>query len=182
MPIQTTSIPGLLVVRWCEHEDERGFFRQTYQVSEISAALNRPVSFLQGNHSRSRARTLRGFHAELWDKFVYVPRGTALCAVADIRHGSKTFGRSEVFLLGDPPGQRIRLFISRGLCNAFYCHTEVDYINEVSQEFDPVNRTGVIWNDPDLAISWPDANPILSPSDASLPTLREFSARNAAAG
>jgi dTDP-4-dehydrorhamnose 3,5-epimerase len=174
MPVTRTTIEGLLVVRWTHHEDERGFFRQTYQTSEIAAVLQREVRFLQANHSRSRARVLRGFHAEEWDKCIYVARGTATCVVADIRRGSKTFGKTQTFVLGDPPGERVRLFISKGLCNAFYCHTEVDYFNEVSEEFDPSRRAGIIWNDPDLAVSWPDPDPIISESDAHLPTLRSF--------
>ncbi len=178
MPVQTTSLSGLLVVRWPYHEDNRGFFRQTYQTAEISSLLKREIRFAQGNHSRSAPRVLRGFHAEPWDKCVYVVRGTATCVVADLRPGSPTFGRTESFLIGDTPGERIRLFISEGLCNAAYCHTEVDYLNEVSREFDPTNRSGVIWNDPDLAVAWPDPDPILSPVDASLPTLKEFLARH----
>jgi len=176
MPAQTTSIPGLLVLRWPCHGDERGFFRQTYQTAEIATVLQREIYFAQGNHSRSHPRVLRGFHAEPWDKCVHVVRGTATCVVADIRPGSPTFGRTESFLVGDSPGEQIRLFISEGLCNAVYCHTEVDYLNEVSREFDPSNRSGVIWNDPDLAVEWPDSEPILSPVDAGLPSLRDFCA------
>lgn len=177
MPVEATSIPGLLAIRWPEMEDARGFFRQTYQLAEVAAVLGRDVRIMQGNHSRSRARVLRGFHAEPWDKCVYVGRGTATCVVADIQASSPTFGRTESFLLGDPPGERVRLFISKGLCNAFYCHTEVDYLNEVSEEFDPSQRSGIVWNDPDLGVSWPDAEPIVSATDAALPKLREFCRR-----
>jgi dTDP-4-dehydrorhamnose 3,5-epimerase len=177
MPVLTTTLPGLLVLRWPDHEDGRGFFRQTYQTAEIASALQRDVRFVQGNHSRSAPRVLRGFHAEQWDKCVYVTRGIATCVVADIRPASPTFGRTESFLVGDAPGGRMRLFISEGLCNAVYCHTEVDYLNEVSREFEPTNRYGVIWNDPDLAVAWPDSEPLLSPVDASLPTLKEFLAQ-----
>ena len=176
MPVEMSSISGLLIVRWPDHKDRRGFFRQTYQAREIAAVLQHEVRFLQGNHSRSHARVLRGFHAEAWDKCVYVARGTATCVVADIRRDSPTFGRTASFVLGDPPGERLRLFISVGLCNAVYCHTEVDYLNEVSQEFDPSNRAGIVWNDPDLAVVWPDPAPILSAADTNLPTLRAFCA------
>lgn len=176
MPVEKTFIVGLLMIRWPELEDGRGFFRQTYQRREIAGVLRREVRFSQGNHSRSRARVLRGFHAEAWDKCVYVARGTATCVVADIRRDSPTFGRTESFVLGDPPGERIRLFISKGLCNAVYCHTEVDYLNEVSEEFDSSKRSGIIWNDPDLAVAWPDSEPILSETDAALPTLRAYCA------
>jgi len=174
MPVTKTAIGGVLVIRWPDFGDGRGVFRQTYQTREMAAVLQREVRFLQGNHSRSRARVLRGFHAEEWDKCIYVARGTATCVVADIRRGSKTFGQTQSFVLGDSPGERVRLFISKGLCNAFYCHTEVDYLNEVSEEFDPSRRAGIIWNDPDLAVSWPDPDPIISEPDAQLPTLRSF--------
>jgi len=156
MPVSRTAIEGLLVVRSPDHEDNRGFFKQTYQTSEIAAVLQREVCFLQGNHSRSRAGVLRGFHVEEWDKCIYVARGTATCVVADIRRGSKTFGQTQTFVLGDPPGERVRLFTSKGLCNAFYCHTKVDYLNEVSEEFDPSRRPRIIWSDPDLPVSRPD--------------------------
>lgn len=174
MPVSTTSIAGLLVVRSPDHRDDRGFFRQTYQVREIAESLHRDVRLVQGNHSRSHARVLRGFHLEAWDKCVYVARGTATCVIADVRPGSVTFGQTASFALGDPPGERVRLFIAEGLCNAVYCHTEVDYLNEVSHEFDPSLRGGIIWNDPDLDVRWPDADPILSAADAALPTLRSF--------
>jgi len=32
---------------------------------------------------------------------------------------------------------------------------------------------GILWNDPDIGIRWPIAEPILSPKDAQLPRLRE---------
>lgn len=176
MPVITTPIEGLLVIRSPEHRDDRGFFRQTYQIREIAETLKRDVRLLQGNHSRSHARVLRGFHAEAWDKCVYVARGCATCVIADVREGSPTFAQTASFMIGDPPGERVRLFICAGLCNAVYCHTEVDYLNEVSYEFDASRRSGVIWNDPDLAVAWPDATPILSAADAALPTLRSFRA------
>lgn len=174
MPIEPTAIEGLLVVRWDTHGDDRGFFRQTYQLGELEAALGRPVAFLQGNHSRSAAGVLRGFHAEPWDKLVYVARGTAFCAIADLRPDSPTFGEVATFTLGDPPGERVRLFVSEGLGNAFCTLTEVDYLYDVSQEWRPgVDKRAVAWNDPDLAVHWPVADPVLSDEDRATPTLRQ---------
>jgi dTDP-4-dehydrorhamnose 3,5-epimerase len=172
MAIEATSIAGVFVISSDEHHDGRGFFRQSYQVPELTLALGRPIQFLQGNHSRSHATVLRGFHAEPWDKCIYVTRGTAICVVADIRPHSKTFGQSLMFILGDPPGRRIRLFVAEGLCNAFYCETEVDYLNEVSAIFTPQGRGGVAWNDPYLNVAWPNKNPVISDFDANLPKLQ----------
>lgn len=174
MPVETTAIQGVYVVRWERHEDERGFFRQTYQFGELSAALGRDLRMRQGNHSRSHAGVLRGFHVEPWDKLIYVPRGLATCVVADVRPESPTFAHTLQFLLGDDPGSLDRVFISRGLANAFYSHRTTDYLNDVSEEFDPAHRHGVAWNDPHLAVAWPHAAPVLSAVDAGHPTLKQL--------
>ncbi len=178
MSIEETPIAGLHVVRQPTHGDERGFFRQTYQRSELTEALGRMPTFAQGNHSRSDPGVLRGFHAEPWDKFVYVARGTAFCAVADIRADSPTCGEVATFLLGDEPGERVRLFVSEGLANAFCTLTEVDYLYDVGAEWRPdVPKRAVAWDDPDLAVAWPVAEPIVSDADRANPTLAELLGR-----
>ena len=171
MPVAATSISGLFVVDSAMHVDGRGFFRESYRLSELQQAVGRPVSFSQANHSRSAAGVLRGFHVEPWDKLVYVVRGTALCVVADVRPESPTFGTSLSFLLGDQPGERRRLFIAEGLGNAFQALVETDYVNEVSREFETSGRNGIAWDDPTLAVEWPIVPPILSAIDAAQPRL-----------
>jgi dTDP-4-dehydrorhamnose 3,5-epimerase len=172
--VSPTSIDGLFVVDSPVLEDERGFFRESFRLDELSDAVGRPVSFRQNNHSRSSAGVLRGFHVEPWDKLVYVVRGLALCVVADPRPQSATFGRFESFLLGDSPGHRRRLFVARGLANAFQAMAETDYVNEVSEVFDPTDRRGFAWNDPRIGAEWPISAPILSAADRALPTLDEL--------
>ncbi len=177
MSVETTPIAGLLVVRWDTHGDDRGFFRQTYQAQELTEALGRPPVFSQGNHSRSEPGVLRGFHAEPWDKLVYVVRGTAMAAIADIRPDSPTFGQAYTHHLGDEPGERVRLFIPEGLANSFCTYGEqtVDYLYDVSDVWRPgIDKPAVMWNDPDLAVEWPISDPVLSDADAANPTLREL--------
>jgi dTDP-4-dehydrorhamnose 3,5-epimerase len=178
VPVETTSIAGLLVVRWDTHGDDRGFFRQTYQVRELAEALGREPVLRQGNHSRSQPGVLRGFHAEPWDKLVYVVRGNAMAAVADIRPDSPTFGEVASFRLGDPPdGERIRLFIAEGLANSFctYGDEPVDYVYDVSDYWRPdLDKPSVAWDDPHLAVEWPVPGPTLSDADRANPTLRDL--------
>ncbi|MCC5949730.1 MAG: dTDP-4-dehydrorhamnose 3,5-epimerase family protein [Nitriliruptoraceae bacterium] len=174
MAVERTAIEGLLVVRWDTHGDERGFFRQTYQRSELAAVLGREPVFAQGNHSRSAAGVLRGFHAEPWDKFVYVARGTAFCAVVDLRVDSPTVGEVATFRLGDAPGERVRLFLSEGLGNAFLALSEVDYLYDVGAEYRPgVDKRAVAWDDPELGVDWPVESPIVSDADRANPSFAE---------
>ena len=178
MPVERTDIDGLLVVRWDTHGDDRGFFRQTYQAEEIAAELGRRPVFAQGNHARSAPGVLRGFHAEPWDKLVYVVRGVAMAAIADIRPDSPTFGEARTFTLGDPPqGERIRLFVAEGLANSYCTFGEqpVDYLYDVSDVWRPgIEKPAVAWDDPDLAVEWPVTAPVLSDADQANPTLREL--------
>ncbi|WP_235871850.1 dTDP-4-dehydrorhamnose 3,5-epimerase family protein [Pelagimonas phthalicica] len=152
-------------------EDNRGFFTESYRADWIEEALGRPYRFAQGNHSRSSAGTLRGFRMEPWDKLVTVAHGTAMIVVVDPRPDSPTFRQHWSGLIGDEPGKRARVVISKGLANAFYCLTEVDYINEVSETFVSQVRKGFAWNDPGLAINWPTETPTLSEADSNLPSL-----------
>jgi dTDP-4-dehydrorhamnose 3,5-epimerase len=181
MPVERTPIDGLLIVRWDTHGDDRGFFRQTYQTSELAAELGVAPTFRQGNHSRSGPGVLRGFHAEPWDKLVYVVRGRAFCAVADIRPGSATFGEVATFVLGDPAseggrsGERIRLYLAEGLANSFLTLEDTDYLYDVTDEFRPgLPKPSVAWDDPDLAVDWPISAPVLSAADLKNPTLRDL--------
>jgi len=175
--IEATAIDGLLVVRWPTYADDRGFFRQTYQLPELAEALGRTPEFVQGNHARSRPGVLRGFHAEPWDKLVQVSRGTVLAAVADIRPDSGTFGTAVSIPLGDDPGERMRLFVSAGLANAYcaYGDGDADYLYEVTALYDGVRtHPTVAWDDPDLGVRWPVDAPIVSDADRGNPTLREL--------
>jgi dTDP-4-dehydrorhamnose 3,5-epimerase len=175
MGVERTAIDGLLVVSAPTLEDERGFFRQTYVRSELEAVLGRPFEARQANHSRTLPRVLRGFHAEPWDKLVHVVRGTAFCALADIRPDSPTFGEVATFTLGDAPGERVRLFVPAGVANSFYALTECDYLYDVTEEWRPgVAKPAVAWDDPDLAVAWPDAAPLLSDADRVNPRLADL--------
>ncbi len=172
--LRSTRISGLYSVEPIVLEDDRGFFLETYRSSVLSTAESISHRFAQGNHSRSAPGVLRGFHTEGWSKLIYASRGTAFIAVADTRPESPTFSAVETFLIGDPPGERLRIMVSEGLSNAFYAVTDVDYINDVSGEYDPSKRAGVAWDDPDLAVDWPNQMPILSAADKDWPTLREL--------
>src|SRR5713226_3175752 len=95
--------PGLLSGVWVFERptfvDNRGFFREAFRLDEVEAAVKRPLRFVQMNHSRSSRDTLRGLHAENWDKLVYVSAGAVFTALADLRPDSPTFGQVDTYRL-----------------------------------------------------------------------------------
>ena len=128
---------------------------------------------VQENHSRSRRGTLRGLHFENWEKLVYVSRGEVFTAVADVRAESPTFGEVETFQLGE--SSRLKLYLPAAVAHGFcVVSDEADYIYQVSKYWDGAPTPGVAWNDPDLAVTWPVADPIISEKDQGNPTMREL--------
>jgi dTDP-4-dehydrorhamnose 3,5-epimerase len=82
------------------------------------------------------------------------------------------------FLLGDEPGERVWLFVSEGLANAFCTVTGLDYLYDVGAELRPgALKRNVAWDDPDLDDQWPVADPVVSEADRSNPTLAELLGR-----
>lgn len=49
-----------------------------------------------------------------------------------------------------------------------------EVIYKADNVYAPDYERGLIWNDPDVHIIWPNDKPILSPKDRELPTLREL--------
>ncbi len=169
--------PGLLAGVWVFERrafaDNRGFFREAFRLDEVEAAVKRPLHFVQMNHSRSSRNTLRGLHAENWDKLVYVSAGEVFTALADVRPDFSTFGQVETFRF--TPQSPLAVFIPAGVAHG-YCvlSEEADYLYQVTAYYDGSDRRAIAWNDPDLAVPWPVHEPILSERDLQAPRLREL--------
>lgn len=161
-------LDGCLVLPHDEKVDERGFFKYVFQSKDFSsspaASDFRPR---QVNHSFSSKSVLRGIHREPWSKYVYVPSGRAIICVVNLDPQSHQFGAYMLRTVGDFRGGREGVFLPEKFGNAFYCLEDTHYLNFVSEEFVPHGRTGFLWNDPFLDVSWDlPGTPILSLQDS----------------
>jgi dTDP-4-dehydrorhamnose 3,5-epimerase len=170
-----TSLPGVLIVEPAVHRDERGFFLETWHQDKYAAAgIHGP--FVQDNHSHSARHTLRGLHAQIrrpQGKLVRAVQGAMFDVAVDIRPSSPSFGRwFGVELSGDNLRQ---LFIPPGFAHGFcVLSDEVDVEYKCTDVYDPGGEITVRWDDPEIGIAWPVAQPLLSPRDAAAPRLREL--------
>lgn len=152
--------------------DDRGFFREVERRCDVEQALGQPLPHAQWNHSRSRRGTLRGIHVAAWSKCVYVVRGSAQIVIVDARPSEPTFGQHRSYLLGER--QRQALWLPPGVGNSFLSLSPwVDFMYSVDATWYPDGEYGIAWDDPDLAIAWRVAAPLLSERDQHNPTLRE---------
>ena len=162
-----TSLPGVYELRPQICRDARGFFMETYNRAEF-AKLGIPEMFVQDNHSRSVKHTLRGLHYQMHHpqaKLCRVVEGEALDISVDIRIGSPHFGKWTSVLLSANDYNQI--FIPAGFAHGFLALTEtVQFLYKCSDFYDPSDEHGVLWNDPDINISWGVASPLVSERDS----------------
>ena len=65
-----------------------------------------------------------------------------------------------------------QIFIPQGFAHGYVALSDsVQFLYKCSDFYDPGSECGIIWNDPDLAISWGVANPLVSEKDAKHSTL-----------
>jgi dTDP-4-dehydrorhamnose 3,5-epimerase len=153
--VETTPVPGLLVMHLPVHEDNRGWFKENWQRAKMTALGLPDFDPVQHNVSFNTSRgATRGFHAEPWDKFVSVASGRVFGAWVDLREGP-SFGRS-CWIELDPS---VAVFVPRGVGNAFqtledataYSYLVNDHWSaNASDEYTFVNLA-----DPTVAVPWP---------------------------
>jgi dTDP-4-dehydrorhamnose reductase len=173
LAVETTPIPGLLVLRLDLREDDRGWFEEVWQ-RERMVPLGLPdFTPVQANVAWNSARgTTRGLHAEPWDKLVTIPAGAAYGAWVDLRAG-EAFGT--LFGLDLEPG--VAVFVPRGVANGYQTTVEgtaCSYL--VTDHWRPdLPYTSVDHADPALAIDWPipPEERIVSDRDLAAPPLAE---------
>lgn len=169
----TTAVEGSFIINRPVFEDPRGFFRETFRMSELEQAVGSKIEFVQGNHSRSQQHTLRGIHIAPWHKLVTVTHGLVQQVVVDTRPSSPTFGQHFQTLLGEQNWQSV--FVPAGCGNAFLVLSETaDYNYITTMEWQAGLEQNLAWNDSKLKISWQSEAPQLSDKDAQNPTWQEL--------
>jgi len=134
--------------------------------------------FVQDNHSASARGTLRGLHFQTHPgqaKLIRCTRGKIWDVAVDIRPSSPTFGRHYGAEL-DETGLA-QLFIPVGFAHGFLVlsdHAEVQY--KCSNLYNPATESGIAWDDPELAVTWPleGLTPILSERDKKNQSFADF--------
>jgi dTDP-4-dehydrorhamnose 3,5-epimerase len=174
LSIERLPLDGLIAITPRVFADDRGFFLESYREAAYRAA-GIDATFVQDNHSRSQRGTLRGLHYQLAPgqaKLVRCVRGAIWDVAVDVRPESPTFGKWHAVELDETSHRQ--LYIPVGFAHGFCVLSEVaDVLYKVSSYYDPATERGFRWDDPDVAITWPITDPILSPRDRDAPRFAE---------
>jgi dTDP-4-dehydrorhamnose 3,5-epimerase len=174
MKVTATELPEVLIIEPRLFPDGRGhFFEAWVEPRYREAGIQQP--FVQDNFSRSVFGTLRGLHFQepkAQGKLVTVLAGRIFDVAVDLRRGSPRFGQwVGVELNGDTPRQ---LWVPPGFGHGFCVLSEfADFFYKCTEFYSPETERSVRWDDPELNIDWPVAEPILSEKDAVAPLLSD---------
>jgi dTDP-4-dehydrorhamnose 3,5-epimerase len=176
MEIRDTRLEGAKLILPRVFGDARGFFGETFRESVLADHGIRH-DWIQDNHSRSDRGVVRGMHfqigtgaaklvrcarGEIWDVIVDLRRRVAdLPAVGGVRPDRRRPRRPL-------RAHRLRARVHRALEVADVVYKQTEY-------YSPEVERGIAYDDPDVAIAWPDVGvpPSVSDRDAAAPCLRD---------
>jgi len=176
MKVTPTALPEVLLLEPNCFGDERGFFLESFNQQQFDAAVGRPVTFVQDNHSRSTKGVLRGLHFQLpphaQGKLVRVVSGAVFDVAVDVRAGSPTFGR----WVGEElsADNKRMLWIPPGFAHGFLVLSDTaDFLYKTTDYYAPQAEGCVRYDDPTVGITWPASDtPLqLSAKDREAPPL-----------
>nr|WP_279088984.1 dTDP-4-dehydrorhamnose 3,5-epimerase [Comamonas thiooxydans] len=158
MKVVPTAIPEIKLFKPTIHRDGRGLFVESFRQDLFNQATGTNYEFIQDNHSRSSKGVLRGLHYQLpphaQGKLVRVISGAVFDVAVDIRRSSPTFGQ---WVGAELSAENHRqLWIPPGFAHGFVVLSDTaDLVYKATAYYAPESDRGLLWNDPDIAIAWP---------------------------
>lgn len=163
------ALPEVILLRPRVFSDHRGNFFESYNARAFRDATGLDVSFVQDNHSYSKAQVLRGLHYQVKQaqgKLVRVISGAVFDVAVDLRRSSPSFGRWVGARLSAE--DKDVLWVPPGFAHGFYVLSDgAEFLYKTTDYWAPEFERTLLWNDPALGIAWPlSGEPILNAKDA----------------
>ena len=179
MEVIAMAIPDVKLIRPVRHGDARGYFSEVYNRRTFSAA-GLDLDFIQDNQSLSApVGTLRGLHFQsppvAQTKLIRVLKGAIFDVAVDLRRGSPWYGKHVTIELR--AGTADQFLVPKGFAHGFVTiEPDTEAFYKVDAYYSAAHDHGLLWNDPDLGITWPArlGEITLSSKDRAQPRWRDF--------
>ena len=167
-------IPDVISITPHLFNDDRGYFFENFNHSAFKQDQI-DLNFIQENFSKSKKHVIRGLHFQknpkAQAKLVTAVSGEIFDVAVDLRKNSLTYGKWVSEILSETNHKS--LYIPKGFAHGFCVLSEgATVMYKINQEYSPDHEQGIIWNDPDIDISWPISESIISEKDQNLPLFR----------
>jgi dTDP-4-dehydrorhamnose 3,5-epimerase/CDP-3, 6-dideoxy-D-glycero-D-glycero-4-hexulose-5-epimerase len=174
MKIEKTDLEGVFIIHNFFAEDERGTFVKTFNSNDFN---NNDLNFSikESYFSVSKKNVIRGMHFQLpphdHEKLVFVPYGSILDVIVDLRKNSSTYCKYISIELSAKNKKSI--FIPRGLAHGFKSLEEDTLtVYNVSSVYNSTSDHGIRFDS--FGFDWDLQNPILSKRDLQFESLEDF--------
>lgn len=152
-----TKIPGVMIIQPQIFRDERGYFMESFKAPDFEAA-GLPTNFVQDNESSSTKGVLRGLHFQkehTQGKLVRVTHGEVFDVAVDVRPESETYGQWAGVVLSSE--KKNMFYVPEGFAHGFLVLSNTaEFVYKCTDVYDPTSEGGIPWNDPTIAIDWPE--------------------------
>ena len=157
-----TPIKGVYEIEVKKYGDNRGYFMETYKKKDFDEA-GLVYDFIQDNQSKSKKGVLRGLHFQKkypQAKLVRCIEGEVFDVCVDLRKNSPTYGRWHGAILSAERGNQF--MIPKGFAHGFLVLSETaTFCYKCDELYHPEDEGGIMWNDSDIGVIWPDVGEIL---------------------
>ncbi|HOM03219.1 MAG TPA: dTDP-4-dehydrorhamnose 3,5-epimerase [Acetivibrio sp.] len=173
--VTKTPIEGLIIVEPKVFADTRGVFIESYN-KESFLELGLTMEFVRDYHIKSRIGVLRGIHFQRkfpQGRLIRVIRGRVYDVAVDLRKDSPTFGKWYGIELSAQNNKM--LYIPERFGHAFLTlEDDTEVLCKTTNVYYPEYDSGIIYNDLDLEINWPEieGDIVLSEKDKNLPAFK----------
>ena len=171
------ELKGPLLLKPDVFEDRRGFFFESWNKKKFEDRVQKKVTFVQDNHSKSCKGVLRGLHYQIppmdQGKLVRCILGEIFDVAVDIRQNSPTFGK---WISANLSGKNYRqLWIPSGFAHGFLTISEeAEVLYKTDNYWSSKHERSLRWNDNYIDINWPlNITPNLSKKDSMSKLLKE---------
>lgn len=176
MEVIKTDLEGLVVLKPRVFEDARGYFFESYNKGAFAAA-GITEEFVQDNQSLSQQGVLRGLHFQnpphAQGKLVRVIKGSVFDVAVDIRKNSPTYGKW--FGLELTEENKTMMYIPTGFAHGFLTlRDNTIFSYKVTSLYNKASEDCLLWNDPQIGITWNYEKPLLSEKDLEGKLIRDF--------
>ena len=176
MNIIDTNLIDCKVIQPQLHNDNRGYFFESYHQQKLNDSLGFEVNFIQDNESFSSKGVLRGLHFQTGNyaqaKLVRVIQGRVLDVAVDLRKDSSTFAQHFSIELSED--NKNQLFVPRGFAHGFIVLSDTAIFSyKCDNYYNKASEGGIRYDDPSLGIDWklPKEEILVSEKDLLLSTL-----------
>ena len=174
MNFEATALEGVYIINNFVAQDDRGTFVKTFNKQNFQdACLNFEIR--ESYFSISQKNVIRGMHFQLppsdHEKLVYVPHGSIIDVVVDLRKKSQTY--KQFISVELSAVNRKSIFIPKGLAHGFKSMEENTItVYNVATEYDSKSDQGIHFDS--FGFDWQTNEAILSARDKQFMTLDRF--------